>query len=442
MKKIALVFAIFVGICVMTGVSSSCSKHVFSEEKYDSLVKIKSPVDTVDPNHTWVLTEKKTLIVNINGGVGAKMFQVLTDDPSASSDANIIAQRAVEEGDQFSMNISYPRRLSTLYGALVDAEGNYTVMSFKPSSSNRVDFSKPTYQSRSLDKQPSLLYYAYCYEGEMPEPGDYDYNEVVMHLALERTGEKEMRFHVKLAAVGSTTPLAGLIRLPEYTMDDIDSLYAVGGSSFNVNMAGDEIKQQNSYVEDKDLLGKLLVSGKNGEPIINLFADAHWAIGDVKNNEYGQFNRKQYNVNYGTTSTTAELLPREIVYVLKVKDPLKLSYLTLEDIDPFVMKLYGNVRREIHTFPYRKVDALYENKYIDVQNLPWALVIPSGSFWHPLHGQNIGFRMRKDYNEGVEILFGAYSEKGHAFGEWSVNRNKAIDWYLNDYATRSQVYIW
>ena len=106
------------------------------------------------------------------------------------------------------------------------------------------------------------------------------------------------------------------------------------------------------------------------------------------------------------------------------------------------MKLYGNVRREIHTFPYRKVDALYENKYIDVQNLPWALVIPSGSFWHPLHGQNIGFRIGKDENVGVEILFGAYSEKGHAFGEWSVNGNEAIDWYLNDYATRSQVYIW
>ena len=276
----------------------------------------------------------------------------------------------------------------------------------------------------------------------MPEPGDNDYNEVVMHLALERTGEKEMRIHVKLAAVGSTTPLAGLIRLPEYTMDDIDSLYAVGGSSFNVNMAGDEIKQQNSYVEDNDLLGKLLVRGKNGEAIINLFADAHWAIGDVKNNEYGQFNRKQYNVNYGTTSTTAELLPREIVYVLKVKDPLKLSYLTLEDIDPFVMKLYGNVRREIHTFPYRKVDALYENKYIDVQNLPWALVIPSGSFWHPLHGQNIGFRMKTEYTQGSEVLYGAYRMQGHAFGEWSVNRNKAIDWYLNDYATRSQVYIW
>ena len=408
------------------------------------MIEIKSPVDTVDPYHTWVLTEKKTLNVNVNGGVGAKMFQVLTDDPSASSDANIIAQKPVTEGDQFSMYVSYPQRLSTLYGALVDDEGRYTVMKFKPSASNRVDvdFSSTIYQSKSLDKQPSLLYHAYCYEGEMPEPGDYDYNEVVLHLALERTGEKEMRFHVKLAAVGANFPLSGLIRLPEISMDDIDSLYSVGGNSFNVNMAGDEIKQQNSYVEDDDLLGKLLVSGRGGEPIINLFADAHWAIGEVKNNDYGQFDRKQYNVSYGSSSTTAELLPREIVYVLKVKNSQTLNNLTLEDTDPFVMKLYGNVRREIHTYPYRKVDALYENKYIEIQNLPWALVIPSGSFWHPLHGQNIGFRMRKDYNEGIEILFGAYSKKGHAFGEWSVDRNNAIDWYLNDYATKSQVYVW
>ena len=442
MKKIALVFSIFVAICVITGVGTSCTKVAFDQDIYDTLVKIKSPVDTVDPNHTWMLSTKKTLIVNVNASVGAKKFLVMTGNPLASMGVSIIAQKPVSDNDQFSMNISYPSRLSTLYAALVDADGRYTVTSFKPASSNRVDFSKPISQSQLPIDEPQLLYYAFCYEGEMPEPGDYDYNDVVMHLALERTGEKEMRFHVKLAAVGASFPMSGLIRLPGFTMDDIDSLYTVGGKSFNVNMAGEEIKSQNSYVEDKNLLGKLLVESKSGEPIINLFADAHWAIGDVKDNDYGQFDRKQYNVNYGTTSTTAELLPREVVFVLKIKDPLKLSYLTLEDIDPFTMKLYGNVRREIHTFPYRSVDALYENKYVDIQNLPWALVIPSGTFWHPLHGQNIGFRMRKDYNEGVEILFGAYSYSGHSFGEWSVNRNKALDWYLHDYATQSQVYIW
>ena len=400
-------------------------------------------MDTVDPSHTWMLTAKiNELKVNVNGGVGAKMFQILTDDPLATSDINIIAQRPVEEGDQFSMSISYPSRLSTLYGALVDTEGRYTVMKFKPSSSTSVDFSSPLFKSQGLSEEPSLLYYAYCYEDEMPEPGDYDYNDLVMHLALERTGEKKMRFHVKVAAVGSNKQLAFLVRLPGISMDDIDSLYAEDDKSFNVNMHGEQLKQQSSYVENDKLLNKLLVTSKNGEPIINFFADAHWAIGEVKYNDYGQYDRKQYNVNYGTTSTTAELLPREIIYVLKVKDAQKLNSLTLEDMDPFAMKAYGNIIREIHTFPYRFVDALYENKYVDVKNLPWALVVPSGSFWHPLHGQNIGFRMKNEYTQNNEILYGAYRKQGHSFGEWSLNRNQSLDWYLNDNATKSQVYIW
>lgn len=442
MKKIALVFTIFVAICVMTGVGTSCSKTAFSEEIYDSLIELKSPVDTVDPNHTWMLTAKMTLNVDVNGGVGAKMFQVLTDDPLASSDVNIIAQMPVEENDQFSMMVSYPQRMTTLYGALVDAEGRYTVTKFKPSSSVSVDFSSPIFKSQTLSDHPSLLYYAYCYEDEMPEPGDYDYNDLVMHLAFERKGEKEMRFHVKVAAVGSNKQLAFLVRLPGLSMDDIDSLYAVDDKSFNVNMHGEQLKQQSSYVENDKLLNKLLVTSKNGEPIINFFADAHWAIGEVKYNDYGQYDRKQYNVNYGTTSTTAELLPREIVFVMKVKDAQKLNSMTLEDVDPFAMKAYGNVIREIHTFPYRFVDALYENKYVDVKNLPWALIIPSGSFWHPLHGQNIGFRMRNDYTQNNEILYGAYRKQGHSFGEWSLNRNLSLDWYLNENATKSQVYIW
>lgn len=426
----------------MTGVGTSCSKTAFSEEIYDSLIELKSPVDTVDPNHTWMMTAKMTLNVDVNGGVGAKMFQVLTDDPLASSDVNIIAQMPVEENDQFSMMVSYPQRMTTLYGALVDAEGRFTVTKFKPSSSVSVDFSSPIFKSQTLSDQPSLLYYAYCYEDEMPEPGDYDYNDLVMHLAFERKGEKEMRFHVKVAAVGSNKQLAFLVRLPGLSMDDIDSLYAVDDKSFNVNMHGEQLKQQSSYVENDKLLNKLLVTSKNGEPIINFFADAHWAIGEVKYNDYGQYDRKQYNVNYGTTSTTAELLPREIVFVMKVKDAQKLNSLTLEDVDPFAMKAYGNVIREIHTFPYRFVDALYENKYVDVKNLPWALIIPSGSFWHPLHGQNIGFRMRNDYTQNNEILYGAYRKQGHSFGEWSLNRNLSLDWYLNENATKSQVYIW
>lgn len=442
MKKIALVFAMFVCICVMTGVGTSCKKNVFDEDVYDTLIKIKSPVDSVDPNHTWTLTTKKTLIVNVNGGTGVQMLQILTDNPMTSKEALIVAQKQVSDGDQFSMNISYPQRLTTLYAAVVDTEGKYTVVSFKPSSSNRVDFSKPISQGQVPSIKPDFLYYAFCYEQELPQPGDYDFNDVVMHLALERTAEKEVRIHVKLAAVGANIQLAGLIRLPEISWDDVDTVFTVNNESFNVNMHGDEIKSQNSYVEDAKMRAQILLEGKSGEPVINLFADANWAIGEARVDENGLFNRKQYNVSYGATTTTAETVPREIIFVLRVKDPLTLSYLTLDDTDPFVMKLDGNARREIHTFPYRKVDALYENKYVDTKNLPWALVIPMGTFYHPLHGQNIGFRMQSDYNDNAEILFGAYSVQGHAFGEWSVNRNKSTDWYLNEYAERGRVYIW
>ena len=439
MKKVAYVFAIFICICALTGLGTSCNKNVFDIDVYDTLAKIKSPVDTVDPNHTWILSEKKTLKVNVNAGVGAKMLQILTDDPVVTTEATILAQKSVHDGDQFSINISYPQRLNTLYAALIDANGRYTISSFRPAFSNRVDFSNSIYQSQSLSYTPLPHYYAFCYEQEFPEFGDYDYNDVVMHIALDHSVEKTIKFHVRLAAVGADEPLAGAIRLPSIKMEDIDSVYTENDKSFNVNMHGEEIAKQNMSVHT---YRDLLLESKKGEPVLNLFADAHWAMGDIRTNEYGVYSRKQYNVAYGTTTTTTELMPREITFAIKVKDDLVLNYLTLDDIDPFIIRMYANNRREIHTFPYRTVDALYENKYVDIQNLPWALVIPTGDFCHPLHGQNIGFRMKTDYNDYAEILFGAYSYEGHSFGEWSVDRTKATDWYLKEYGTKSQIFMW
>ena len=117
MKKIAIAFAIFIAICVVAGVGSSCSRNVFDYDTYDSIVEIKSPVDTGDPNHTWTLSTKKFVIITVNGGVGAKKLQVLTDDPTTSKKAAVLAQNIVEEGDRFSMNVSFPTYLKNLYYA-------------------------------------------------------------------------------------------------------------------------------------------------------------------------------------------------------------------------------------------------------------------------------------------------------------------------------------
>lgn len=448
MKKIGFVIMIVITVTILAGVNSSCNRNVFDEDIYKEIADTVSPVDSVDPNHIWVLSTQKTLIMNINAGVGAKKLMILTDDPATTSSAKIISQRDVEENDQFSTTISYPQLLTTLYAALIDAEGNYTVTKIKPSSDNRVDFSSPMYKSRKVDYTPQLQYYTYCFESEYPEFGDYDYNDLIMRIALERTAPKEMRIHVQIAALGCDRPMTGEIRFPTenkdeehglITMKDIDSIYTVDGKSFNVNMHGETITKQNmNILKNTDLL----LEGKNGEPILNLFVDAHWAMGDMRENEYGVYDRKYYNVSQssGTSSSGAiyqVTVPREVIYVLKLKEELPLNYLTLDNIDPFIQEKYSANTYEVHTYPYKSVMALNKYQYVDTKNLPWSLVIPSGTFNHPLEGVKIGFKKEEN---GYVMLFGAYPTKTHAFGEWAENRNKSTDWYY--YPETSQVFIW
>ena len=448
MKKIGFVIMIVIAVAILAGGNSSCKRDVFDQDTYKEIADTVSPVDSIDPNHTWELSTQKTLILNINAGVGAKKLMILTDDPATTSSAKIIAQRDVEENDQFSTTISYPQLLSTIYAALIDAEGNYTVTKIKPSSSNRVDFSSPMYKSKKVNYTPQLQYYTYCFESEYPEFGDYDYNDLIMRIALEHSAPKEMRIHVQIAALGCNRPLTGEIRFPTenkdeehglITMKDIDSVYTVDGKSFNVNMHGETITKQNmNILKTTDLL----LEGMNGEPILNLFVDAHWAMGDMRENEYGVYDRKYYNVSQssGTSSsgTTYQVtVPREVVYVLKLKEDLPLNYLTLDNIDPFIQEKYSANTYEVHTYPYKSVMALNKYQYVDTKNLPWSLVVPSGTFNHPLEGVKIGFKKEEN---GYVMLFGAYPTKTHAFGEWAENRNKSTDWYL--YPETSEVFIW
>lgn len=448
MKKIGFVIMIVIAVTILAGVNSSCKRDVFDQDTYKEIADTVSPVDSIDPNHTWELSTQKTLILNINAGVGAKKLMILTDDPATTSSAKIISQRDVEENDQFSTTISYPQLLSTIYAALIDAEGNYTVTKIKPSSSNRVDFSSPMYKSKKVNYTPQLQYYTYCFESEYPEFGDYDYNDLIMRIALERTAPKEMRIHVQIAALGCNRPLTGEIRFPTenkdeehglITMKDIDSVYTVDGKSFNVNMHGETITKQNmNILKNTDLL----LEGLNGEPILNLFVDAHWAMGDMRENEYGVYDRKYYNVSQssGTSSSGATYqvtVPREVIYVLKLKEELPLNYLNLDNIDPFIQEKYSANTYEVHTYPYKSVMALNKYQYVDTKNLPWSLVVPSGTFNHPLEGVKIGFKKEEN---GYVMLFGAYPTKTHAFGEWAENRNKSTDWYL--YPETSEVFIW
>lgn len=429
MKRIVYVVMIMLSCSVIIGTGVSCKKEMFDKAIYDTLIKIQSPVDSVDPMHVWELTSSQDLVITANAGVGTRKVQIFNDNPMFSEVARVIAQVDVAEGEKVGLNISYPSRLSTLYAAAIDTAGTYTLTQFNPEN-KEVDFSDPIVKRQTITNTFGPQYYAFCFEQEFPEPGDYDYNDVVMHIALERHNAKEMYVHVRLAAVGADQALAGCIRLPEISYDEIDSVYTIDGQSFNKGISD----QYMMILQDRDLLLK----GRQGEPILNLFADAHWATGDVLNADFGMFKRKLYNVTK-TSGTDAQLMvPKEVTFGVRFKNDTCASEMTLTNIDPFIIRQYAT-KTEIHTFPYRHVKALFEYHYIDVGNLPWALLIPYSSFCHPLHGVNMGFRMK---DSSSSILFGAYSQQGHSFGEWSMNRNKCLDWYMPQYATKTQVFIW
>jgi LruC domain-containing protein len=431
MKRFFYFAIIILGLSALIGTGTSCKKEMFDRAMYDTLITIQSPVDSVDPSHTWELSTSKYLIITANAGTGTRQVQILSDNPLTSNDAQIINQLDMAEGDRVGLSVSYPNNLTTLYAAAIDSTGAYTVVQFNPSNRD-VDFSNPISKAQQVSLKPAPQYYAFCYEQEYPEPGDYDYNDVVMHIALERANPREMYVHVRLAAVGADIQLAGCLRLPEIDYDDIDTVYTVGDKSFNKDISDQYMMVQKSR--------DLLLKGRNGEPILNLFADAHWATGDILNADFGIFQRKKYNVTTKSDDKSQLMVPREVIFVLRFKTETQANSITLDNIDPFIMRLYNGASMEVHTYKYRESTALEEYQYIDVGHLPWAMKVPEGSFCHPLHAVNMGFRMKNA--SGLGIMFGAYATTGHAFGEWAMDKNKATDWYFYPDTKTPNVFVW
>ena len=432
-------------VTVIIVVNNSCSDHeLFDQEVTQAISDSLSPVDSIDLNHDWLLTETRSVTVTANTNVNAQWLQILTADPRQSPDAEVATQIMISDGESANMSFCYPNIVTTLYAALVDDEGRYTVTAFSPNTAN-VDFSDPLYTKQIMNYVPQPQVFVYCYEEEMPDYTNlnFDYNDAVLSISYERTGEREIRFHVWLDAVGTNRPMSAAIHLKDFKYNEIESITTEGGASFNVNSKGEEIKDQYisaNLLKDRELLLKSQNQEKeeDKEAVINLFCDAHWATGDLLTmNEVGLIDRKYYNVSKSSNSTDyLTMVPREVTYIVTFKESRKLETLNFDLIDPFIIKEYLGGVFEVHQFAYSNDWVLKKYKIAEeIVKLPWALVVPYKKFRYPLEGVNIGFK-KKDIQG-----FGAYSSaRGHTFGEWSMNQNLAHDWYLNEYATDNQVW--
>lgn len=399
----------------------SCNKDMYDEEEYKKYVDFVSPVDKVDSTHTWKLATVHSLQVTANTQSGTQSLIILSSDPR-SKDADVLARVYMTDGQTANLSFSAPTLNQQFYAALLNADGTYRLKSFM-AGQTVIDFTdaiEPVNLYTKLTPQT----YTYCFDESFPLPDDYDFNDLVLRISLERTGQKQMSVGVTLAAVGGEKQIAAAIRLVGYEYTDIESItVADGDKPFN-----DDIPSQ-SY----DIMGSrdLLVGGRNREALLNLFDDAHWAMGDRLSTSYGIFKRKRYNVSSGTGDDYQMMAPHTVTYLVNFKDGSKLNDFTFASIDPFIIDDYNGAFWETHTYEHMMAKVKYEYQASNIKNLPWALEIPNGTFRYPLEGRNMGF-----IKDGV--TFGAYMTTGYSFGEWAEDHTKSADWYF--YPTGNMVY--
>ena len=424
---------IAIACSLVTGslLSVSCNKNVFNDEDYEKILDYESPIDSIDATHNWKLFTTHNYSVTANAGYNAKKVIVYSAYPLGSSDAEIMAQKEIGDGQTKTISVVTPLDATVLYAALEDADGKYTITRFAASASS-IDFSSPMSVRQTMTTQPRLQQHTYCFEEEMPVPGDYDYNDIVLRVSQETVDSRRIQLHVELCAVGGKKQLAAGIRLVGYQYEQLDSvttegnqLFTLGGSNYNQEAPTGVFAIWGS----QDLLQR----GNHDEAAIFLFDDAHWAMGDNITIENSSFTRKYYNVAKNS-SASYELLPtRVITYNLYFKEGVNIENFSLASLDVFMIESYNGSNWEVHSYEHRSAQVKFEYTLANTkaQFMPWALVVPYSGFRYPLEGQNIGFR-----KQGTS--FGCYSDAGHSFGEWAQHADRFHDWYF--YPTQNQVY--
>jgi LruC domain-containing protein len=423
-----LQWAAMAAILMMIGMNISCSHEMYSEEEAQSLYDSVSPVDTVDANHTWLLTREKTLMIQAPDSGGTQKIKILTSNPRLTGDAEVVGEAWASAGERFPMAVSYPATATELFAALVDDEGKYSIVGFNPNTESSIEFRDLLVDHEKLSYDPKPQQYTYCYEESYPLPGDFDYNDVVMRISQARTGEKEIRITVTLAAVGSEEQVSAAICLNGFKASDIESVKTVDSLSFNRTNGKDISDQMLMVLKDK----QFLLTGQHGEAVINLFCDAHWATGDLLDDDFGMMKRKKYNVSTGTGTDYAQFVGRTVTYIVTFKSASELNAFSMDRLDPFILRMFNGGIFEVHQYNYRNSEVIYDYSPSTIKTLPWAFCIPKKDYRWPLEGVNIGFIMKEVHT------FGAYQTLGHSFGEWAMDRTRALDWY--EYPTQSQVF--
>ena len=203
MKHLRWIIPLIVTVILVVNSACSPNHELFDQEVTQAISDSLSPVDSIDKYHNWMLTNTRSITVTANANVNARWLKILTADPRKDPNAEVATQVMIADGETTFMSFCFPKIVTTLYAALVDDEGRFTVTEFTPSD-YKVDFSEPLYTKQLMSYIPQPLTLVYCYEEEMPDYTnlDFDYNDCVLRechncgrclVQREQSGDRDCR---------------------------------------------------------------------------------------------------------------------------------------------------------------------------------------------------------------------------------------------------------
>ena len=395
---------------------ASCVKYEYSEEAYHEVMLEYFPVESVSSASVWDMCTKRrvTLTSSLSD---IRRVQVLSTNPYEDDrNCEILAEGNLLQGQSVMLLYYVPKTTNDVCFAALDEDGRYIQVITAVAGTAELTFDTPQANAQSFDLQPQKFYY--CFEENYPEAGDWDYNDLVLGVSMERTSDpKKVKLNVELHAVGSLKQLAAAINLVGYDKSQIRSVTVDGTNNFVHNADA-----YRSIITSKELLLK----GKSGEAVINLFDDAHAAFTPAA--EGAPVTRYYYNTVWDpSTRQDAKNMTGPVTsYIIEFLNASDAQEFGMANLDPFVALPYITVTFEIHTRKYKLNETLFyyyngqEATYND--EFSFAIEVPYRDFYYPQEAMKIGTK------KGASIG-GCFAKSGASFGEWLQGAENAKEWY-------------
>ena len=262
--------------------------------------------------------------------------------------------------------------------------------------------------------------FRFLFEDNFPDPGDYDFNDVVIKVTPEQdeNNPKKVTLTVNLEASGALKTNAAAIRLVGIT----DGMLASKSCTQRFAAPPGNLGRYDNIPD-----GDFAVSGApdDGSSVVLLLCkDVHWALNPVLNGG-GNVDRFFYNTTLEGWTNYGRVPAKTATYVFEFNSEADAQkMLDQATYDTFIVENYNGSFWEVHTVQNDRKGALvlrystFASTYQDylrayctgeAANKPWAVMVP-GSVEYPLEGRPITI---------------AYPD----FTYWGQNQNNSTDWY-------------